>query len=151
MGKFCLIEIDLGVICSCMPSLPVLFRPLVHRLTGKYKGLDSKGTGTGHVGAALRRADMGDNKFSATTSASSYPMPSLSAHPAAYYKHIDPRNEQIQAITTIDQTYWHSGSNKPLHGTDIELGSANHGYVSSQGWATPPGTGSYGGAREAHI
>lgn len=149
MGKYCLIEVELGVICSCMPSLPVLFRPLVHRLTGKHKGSNSKSTG--YVGASLRRAVMGDNKPLATTSASSYPEPSPIARQAAYYEHIDhPKTEQIQSVATIDQTYWRNDSDElPLHGTDIELGSANHGYVSSRAWATGPGAGSYGGSHEA--
>ncbi|KAJ0109478.1 uncharacterized protein J7T55_000404 [Diaporthe amygdali] len=149
MGKFCIIEVDLGVICSCMPSLPVLFRPLVHRLTGKNKSSTAKGTG--YIGATSRRAVMGDIKSSATTSAASYPVSSPNAHHSAYYEHIDPRTEQIQATTTIDQTYWRNDSDElPLHGTDIELGTANNGYVSSQAWAAGPGAGSYGVAKQAH-
>lgn len=157
MGKFCIIEVDLGVICSCMPSLPVLFRPLVHRLTGKHKGSTAKATG--YVGASSRRAVMGDIKGSSsvTTSAASYASPSASPgggahqqqrHASQYYEHIDPRTpEQIQAVTTIDQTYWRNDSDElPLQGTDIELGNASHnGRVSSQAWAAGPGAGSYGG------
>lgn len=157
MGKYCLIEVELGVICTCMPSLPALFRPLVHRLTGKHKGPNSKSTGTGasYPGASLRLAVMGDNKPSATTSAgSSYPVPSHRAqHQAACYEQIDhPDTQRIQAITTVDQTYWRNDSYElPLHGTDVELGSAHHhGSVSSQAWAAGPGAGSYGGAHEAH-
>lgn len=149
MGKYCLIEVELGVICSCMPSLPVLFRPLIHRLTGKHNGSNTKTTG--YVGASSRRAVMDNTKPSATKSASSYPEPSPRAHQAAYYEHIEPpKTKQIRSVTTIDQRYWRNDSDElPLHGTDIELGSASHGYVSSRAWATGPGASSYGGAHEA--
>lgn len=148
MGKFCQIEVELGVICSCMPSLPVLFRPVVHRLTGSIKG-----TGTGYIGASLRRAVMGDKKPSVTTtSAGSYPVPPPRADQAACYEHIShPKADQIHAVTAINQTYWRNDSDElPLQGTDIELGSANHGYVGSQAWAAGPGAGSYDGAHGAH-
>lgn len=149
MGKYCLIEVELGVICSCMPSLPVLFRPLVHRLTGKHNGSNTKTTG--HVGVSSHRAVMGDTMPSANKSAISYPEPSPLANHAAYYENIDrPKAEQIYASTTIDQRYWRNDSDElPLHGTDIELGNASNGYVSSRAWATGPGASSYDGAHEA--
>lgn len=148
MGKYCLIEVQLGVICSCMPSLPVLFRPLIHRMTGKHNGSMTKTTG--HVGDLSRRAVMGDTKPSATKSAISYPEPSPHANHAAYYENIEhPKTAQIYSSTTIDQRYWRNDSDElPLHGTDIELGSPSQGYVSSRAWATGPGASSYGGAHE---
>lgn len=139
-----------------MPALPVLFRPIVHRLMGKHKGRSSA-KGTGYVGASSRRVVLGDTKQSATTSAASYPV--LSPGPdeyAAHYQHIDPRTEQIQAVTTIDQTYWRNNSDElPLQGSDIELGSANHGsanhgFVGTQAWAEGPRAGLYGVPHNGH-
>ena len=76
-------------------------------------------------------------------------MPSRGAqHAAAYDEHTSPRTGQIQAVTTIDQKYWCSDSDDlGLRMGDIELGSADHGYVRSQAWADGPEAGSYGRAR----
>jgi hypothetical protein len=133
--------------------LPVLFRPLIKRLTGKGQGSSAKGTG--YIGATSRRAVMGDAKSSVTTSSASYPVvlpPGMEG--GKYYEHVNPggRNEHIQAVTTIDQTYWRNDSDElPLQGAEIELGSANNGYVSSQAWAGGPIAATYGGAQPTHT
>lgn len=148
MSTFCQIEVDLGVICSCMPSLPALFRPLIERLMGKRKLSTDKTLG--YRTPWSRRTVTGELKGSATVSTASYTVPSRDAERGEHKGHTAHRSDQIHAITTIDQTYWQNDSDDlPLQGAVIEHGVADHGCVRSQAWAGVPAAGSYGVSRQA--
>lgn len=146
MATFCQIEVDLGVICSCMPSLPALFRPLIERLKGK-KNLSTDKRVLRYSTPWSRRTGTGQVKTFATSSAASYPVPSPGTQQKTYEEHLGHRTDYIQTVTTIDQTYWRNNSDDMmLHGGGIELGSAEQGYVRSQAWAGSPGVGFYAGS-----
>lgn len=154
MGKFCIIEVDLGVICACMPSLPALFRPLVHRLTGKHKA--SAARRAGYIGDLPRRATTSDDTKSSPTisamSSASYPVLQPDPHDTAYDPHDGHQAEKVRATnTTISQTSWRNDSLElPRPDRDIELGAVSHGYVSSQGWDAGLMHGSYGSSHQSH-
>lgn len=147
MGKFCIIEVDLGVICACMPSLPALFRPLVHRLTGKHKA--SAPRRTAYVSDLPRRATMSDDAKSSPTisamSSASYPVLQPDPHDTPYDPHGGRQAEKIRTTNTIDQMSWRNDSLElPRPDRDIELGAVSHGYMSLQTEAVGPMQGAYG-------
>ncbi|KAI1376855.1 hypothetical protein F4677DRAFT_76102 [Hypoxylon crocopeplum] len=125
LGVWAAIEIDLGVVCACMPSLPVLFRPVVQKLIAVTMG-------------------------SSSTSERSAPMPRYSNvrrrvihSPFTLASSIFTRtrkgdNGHIEIRTTIQQTNDTFGSETylPLSETvTTELSNSNQGKLRSAAWS----------------
>lgn len=150
MNKYCQLEVDLGVICSCMPSLPALFRWIYDRARGKRRRTMTDTTRASTMDSSwFHRGTKGETKTSATTSTESdLPQPSPSTHYSSQDEEQGgPGPDQIQATTTIAQTYWRNDSYEmPGNGTDTECGAVDQGPVTAQAWADGPGpgAGSYG-------
>ncbi|KAI6087773.1 hypothetical protein F4821DRAFT_235181 [Hypoxylon rubiginosum] len=121
MGIWAGIEIDLGVVCACMPSMPMLFRPLVHRFKSSSAG---NSVPTGHTGSSSQYSNQNrKRRFLPTTSQSSSILRSGS---------------NIRMVTTIRQTNEPSGSDAQLplcEPSGIELGRINHGNTNAQAWS----------------
>ncbi|KAG8156839.1 hypothetical protein KVR01_013252 [Diaporthe batatas] len=152
MNKYCQLEVDLGVICACMPSLPALFRCASDRLKGKRKRSMTHTTRASTNDSWFHRGVTGETKTSATTSAASDLGPPL--HSTGYAvqeeEHVDPQPDQIQATTTIAQTYWRNDSFEMAgNDTDTEGRGIGQGPVTAQAWGDGPGPGSRGGHQRA--
>ncbi|KAI0012489.1 hypothetical protein F4779DRAFT_567749 [Xylariaceae sp. FL0662B] len=125
------IEIDLGVICACMPSLPVLFRPAMRRLRDVTSKRSADGSGfsksrsTSHYGII---EDQG-KKLS---------KPVNIGHGRGGGSGDDNDNNQIKMVTTIHQSNGPSESETCLHPHEaaaLELGSLHQGNVRVQAWS----------------
>ncbi|KAI0023653.1 hypothetical protein F4780DRAFT_59838 [Xylariomycetidae sp. FL0641] len=127
MGTWAGVEIDLGVICACMPSLPVLFRPMVERL----KLVTAGGTASSqyfrspsHVTAEQR---------SRVVSFPPKMEPILAPTPSHYEE-----GHRIKIVTTIQQTNHLSeaGTYYPLAGEPgIEMNNMNQRNWRAEAWS----------------
>lgn len=113
MTKLCLMEIDLGVICACMPSMPVLFRYLGTAIKNRNQVSTSNAIWYSGPGKPFSPA-WGSGKDSAVIS--SFPS---SRRPEGS------RVEHVEMTTTINQTFWqdHSDDNIPLRNDSLPLES----------------------------
>lgn len=134
MAKYCLIEIDLGVICACMPSMPVLFRSLNTAIKTRRKGSSVEASGYSGSGAPFATT-WNSGKNSAAISSFSHPRrPEVS------------KADHIQMTTTIDQTYWqdHSEDQIPLQNQQFggrPPAQPTQAYVNANVWAGSVGHG----------
>ncbi|KAI9152294.1 Satratoxin biosynthesis protein [Paramyrothecium foliicola] len=109
MAKWAGIEIDLGVVCACLPSLPVLFKPIIRRITGTSSTASSSGwtpSGSGFSGFSSKK--------------------NASRHGSSVAAHDEER--QIRKTVMIQQRGQVSESETylPLHDDNMELKSMNH-------------------------
>jgi hypothetical protein len=116
------IEIDLGVIFACLPSMPALFQPLVHRFGGSSRA--SHGQINYRVSGQVSRYDILDK-------------PDISLPASVASRDTD---KQIRLTTTIQQNFAASESQThlPLHEDDkdgIELGDTLKGITRAKAWA----------------
>jgi hypothetical protein len=118
------VEINLGVIFACLPSMPALFQPLMSRLGGSSRA--SKGQLNYGVSGGVSRYDMLDK-----------PDISLPASVASREA-----GKQIRMTTTIQQNFdvSESQTHLPMHLPDddkeaIELGDTRKGITRAKAWA----------------
>lgn len=129
MGIWAGVEIDLGVICACMPSMPMLFRPVVNRFKSSLAGTAANTGHTGHTGSTSRYGLDSDQKkgrrFLPTTS-----------QPSSSSRRFSSGN--IRIVTTIHQTDETSVSEAHLplcEPAAIELGRISQGNSNAQAWS----------------
>lgn len=133
MAKYCIIEIDLGVICASMPSMPVLFRSLNAALkTRRLRKSSAQGPEySARSGAPFTAPAWNSGKGAAV----------ISSFPCPQRPEVSLRADHVQMTTTIDQTYWrdHSEDRLPLRNQQVDVRRPSHAYVNVEGWAEPTG------------
>ncbi|KAF3769530.1 hypothetical protein M406DRAFT_66020 [Cryphonectria parasitica EP155] len=100
MLRLCCIEIQLGVICSCMPSMPMLFRPFTDYV--RTKSETAKRFDSGYANAPERMS-------------SSKPYSEGTSYSTTYSRSADiPEAQGIRMMTNIHQStsYWRVESDK---------------------------------------
>ncbi|KAI1084989.1 hypothetical protein F5B20DRAFT_520502 [Whalleya microplaca] len=128
------VEVDLGVICACMPSLPVLFRPAIQR----FKEATSKGSpdasGYSGSGSRSRYGVLGGQGKRSTFSPAVARVRGRGGD--GDIDTID--NNHIKMVTTIHQANERSESETylPLRGANAgDLETLNQGHLRVQAWS----------------
>ncbi|KAI1398395.1 hypothetical protein F4819DRAFT_36661 [Hypoxylon fuscum] len=119
------IEIDIGVACACMPSMPILFRPVISR----FKGSTFRTSTANRNAGSASQCGLGSNqnKKWRFMRASSQP-PSVHGS----------NNDQIRMVTTIHQSHEppEPEPSLPLYEpTAIELSTLNPSHVRVHAWS----------------
>ncbi|KAH9905668.1 hypothetical protein F4778DRAFT_802119 [Xylariomycetidae sp. FL2044] len=127
MGAWAAVEIDLGVICACMPSIPVLFRPLVQRIRGTRP---SAGSSSFYPRRASRYGKMGLRRSTTSTQGASLPRATEDSNHG--------NHSRVRMVTTIEQTEETAQSGSQAYvdpSASIEMYNMGGSNVRAQAWA----------------
>lgn len=119
------IEIDIGVVCACMPSMPGLFRPLIVRIKSTLGTSKASSEGS----KASRYANISESSDVSTSKRRRF----SSSLPKSFHGR---GISSIQMTTTVHQSRAHNDSDGelPLNSPLPEL-SPRPGGVTSQAWS----------------
>ena len=131
------IELDIGVICACMPSMPGAFRPLVRRIKAALGITTGDDTTNGYVNNYNNSGGSSSRYANITAISSSKKHHHYAPSPPGSFHSHARGGSNIQMTTTLHQTRVHNVSEGelPLHDPSSDMGSSGPRTVTAQAWA----------------